>query len=174
MSGRGVYAGTGGWHQGDPPDSRSIETGRRHGFDISGLRARKIKSSDFDTFDLIFAMDRSNLRDLVKVAPHDSSADIHLFMDFVSGENRDVPDPYYGDGEDFEAVARFLARTPSRLVMVGLDDVLGEGEQVNIPGTVHEHPNWRRKLPLRVEDLAADGRLRRIGEVFAQEGRAAG
>ena len=109
-------AGTGGWHRGAPPDTRSIETGRRHGFDISGLRARKITISDFSEFDLIFAMDRSNLRDLVKIAPHDSSADIHLFMDFVSGEHRDIPDPYYGDGEDFEAVYNMLSKGCDRLV----------------------------------------------------------
>jgi protein-tyrosine phosphatase len=103
-------AGTGGWHQGDPPDYRSIETGARHEIDISALRGRKVKPIDFNTFDLIFAMDRSNLRDLVKIAPHDSSADIHLFMDFVSGEKRDVPDPYYGDMQDFEAVYSMLSK----------------------------------------------------------------
>lgn len=109
-------AGTGGWHQGDPPDIRSIETGRMHGIDISGLRARKVKPSDFHTFDLIFAMDRANLRDLVKIAPHDSSADIHLFMDFVSGESRDVPDPYYGDRRDFESVYDMLSKGCDRLL----------------------------------------------------------
>ena len=101
-------AGTGGWHQGDPPDPRSIATGLAHGIDISDLRGRKVTSSDFNTFDLIFAMDRANLRDLVKIAPHDSFADIHLFMDFVNGENRDVPDPYYGSLQDFEAVYAML------------------------------------------------------------------
>jgi protein-tyrosine phosphatase len=109
-------AGTGGWHQGDPPDPRSIETGQAHGVDISRLRGRKVTSSDFNTFDLIFAMDRSNLRDLVKIAPHDSSADIHLFMDFVSGEHRDVPDPYYGDMQDFESVYAMLATGCDRLL----------------------------------------------------------
>jgi protein-tyrosine phosphatase len=109
-------AGTGGWHQGDPPDQRSIETGRAHGIDISRLRGRKVTANDFNTFDLIFAMDRSNLRDLVRIAPHDSSADIHLFMDFVSGEKRDVPDPYYGDMQDFESVYAMLATGCERLL----------------------------------------------------------
>jgi protein-tyrosine phosphatase len=101
-------AGTGGWHQGEAPDSRAIATGLAHGVDISGLRGRKVTSSDFNKFDLIFAMDRGNLRDLVKIAPHDSYADIHLFMDFVSGQSRDVPDPYYGSLQDFEAVYALL------------------------------------------------------------------
>lgn len=108
-------AGTGGWHQGEAPDPRSIAVGRDKGVDISGLRARKIRTGDFNSFDMIFAMDRSNLRDLVKIAPHDSLADIHLFMDFVSGEKRDVPDPYYGDHSDFEAVYDMLARGCERL-----------------------------------------------------------
>jgi protein-tyrosine phosphatase len=111
-------AGTGGWHQGDPPDHRSIEVGRDNGIDISGLRARKIRTADFNDFDMIFAMDRSNLRDLVRLAPHDSSADIHLFMDFVSGEHRDVPDPYYGDREDFENVYRMLSTGCERLLKI--------------------------------------------------------
>jgi protein-tyrosine phosphatase len=97
-------AGTGGWHQGDPPDRRSITVARRHGIDISRQSARQLRLGDFNSFDLIFAMDRDNLRNIVRLAPHDSSADIHLFMDFVAGTSRDVPDPYYGDDSDFEAV----------------------------------------------------------------------
>lgn len=101
-------AGTGGWHQGDPPDHRSIAVGRRYGIDIGHQRARQLRVEDFDAFDLIFAMDRDNLRNLVRLAPHDSSADIHLFMDFVSSTSRDVPDPYYGGPADFENVFAML------------------------------------------------------------------
>lgn len=111
-------AGTGGWHQGDAPDPRSIDVGREHGVDISGLHARKVRTADFNDFDMIFAMDRSNLRDLVKIAPHDSVADIHLFMDFVSGEKRDVPDPYYGDRNDFETVYDMLSKGCERLLAI--------------------------------------------------------
>jgi protein-tyrosine phosphatase len=109
-------AGTGGWHHGDAPDPRSIEVALKNGIDISGLKARKIRIADFNDFDMIFAMDRSNLRDLVKIAPHDSTADIHLFMDFVSGEKRDVPDPYYGERSDFEEVYRMLSKGCDRLL----------------------------------------------------------
>lgn len=55
-----------------------------------------------------------------------------------------------------EAVYRFLARTPSRLLMVHLEDILGQVNQVNLPGTTEEHPNWRRKLPQSIEMLAKD------------------
>lgn len=111
-------AGTGGWHQGDPPDPRSVSVAQRHGIDIAGLRARKVRTADFNDFDMIFAMDRSNLRDLVRITPHDSVADIHLFMDFVSGQKRDVPDPYYGDDGDFEAVYQMLSQGCDRLLAI--------------------------------------------------------
>jgi 4-alpha-glucanotransferase len=52
------------------------------------------------------------------------------------------------------AVHRFIARTPSRLVAVSADDLAGAVDQVNIPGTVNEHPNWRRKLGVTLEEIA--------------------
>ncbi|MGC1572302.1 MAG: 4-alpha-glucanotransferase, partial [Pseudolabrys sp.] len=72
---------------------------------------------------------------------------------------------------ELAAVASFLAQTPSRLVAIALDDILGEREQVNIPGTVDEHPNWRRKLPVMLEDLEGYEPLRRVADVFARAGR---
>ena len=65
-----------------------------------------------------------------------------------------------------EAVHRFLARTPSMLKIVAIDDVLGEIESVNVPGTVDEHPNWQRKRSLPLEALDGDARLFRIGAVM--------
>ena len=67
---------------------------------------------------------------------------------------------------------RFLARTPSRLLVVAAEDVFDIADQVNIPGTVCEHPNWRRRLPISLEDFAADARLSAIAEVLRAEGRA--
>src|SRR5262249_37874512 len=54
---------------------------------------------------------------------------------------------------DLVSVTSYLAATPARLVMVTMEDLLGVTEQVNLPGTVDEHPNWRRRLPLMLEDL---------------------
>ncbi|MGE5539714.1 MAG: malto-oligosyltrehalose synthase [Gemmatimonas sp.] len=62
------------------------------------------------------------------------------------------------------AVYEVLARTPSRLMMVQLEDMLGQVEQVNVPGTVHEYPNWRRKLSVPVEELFERGDLRALSE----------
>jgi 4-alpha-glucanotransferase len=65
-----------------------------------------------------------------------------------------------------EGLHRFLARTPSMLKIVAIDDVLWEIESVNVPGTVDEHPNWQRKRSLPLEALDGDGRLFRIGAVM--------
>jgi 4-alpha-glucanotransferase len=59
------------------------------------------------------------------------------------------------DGHDLYAVAGFLARTKSRLLTISLDDLLGVVDQANIPGTMDEHPNWRRRLPLPIDQIAA-------------------
>jgi 4-alpha-glucanotransferase len=71
----------------------------------------------------------------------------------------------------FEAVAAFLAATPTRLVSVAVEDVLGLEDQVNVPGTVSEHPNWRRRWPVLLEELASDQRLTRIAATFSRAGR---
>ncbi len=62
-------AGTGGWHDGEPPDWRSVAIARSHGIDISGQRARRIQPQDFRDFGLILAMDRDNMAALGKIAP---------------------------------------------------------------------------------------------------------
>lgn len=59
------------------------------------------------------------------------------------------------DNNDLYSVANFLARTPSRLLAIGLEDFLGLVDQPNIPGTVDEHPNWRRRLPVPLEQIAS-------------------
>ena len=94
-------AGTGGWHVGDPPDRRAQAEARRRGYDLSAQRARRATAQDFHDFDLIFAMDRSNLSALTRLRPADASADLTLFLDLLPDHPlRDVPDPYYEDGFD--------------------------------------------------------------------------
>jgi 4-alpha-glucanotransferase len=72
---------------------------------------------------------------------------------------------------DFPAVAELLAATPSRLVVLALEDALGLIDQPNLPGTVDEHPNWQRRLPVPLEDLFDDPRLTALGRVMADGGR---
>jgi 4-alpha-glucanotransferase len=59
------------------------------------------------------------------------------------------------DRNDFYSLTRFIARTPSRLMAISLEDLLGVVDQPNIPGTVNEHPNWRQRLPVALEAIAA-------------------
>jgi 4-alpha-glucanotransferase len=73
--------------------------------------------------------------------------------------------------DDIAAVAAFLAATPARLAVIALDDILDVRDQINIPGTVEQHPNWRRKLPLALDDLGRHDGMRRVAQAFAQAGR---
>jgi 4-alpha-glucanotransferase len=76
-----------------------------------------------------------------------------------------------GDTVEFLDIARYLAATPSGLLVVALEDALGMTEQPNVPGTVHEHPNWRHRPPDWLEDLPRDRRLTELAAVFADCGR---
>lgn len=97
--------GTGGWHAGEAPDKRSIQTARNHGIDISKQRARKFSITDFDTFDIIFVMDQSNYKDVINLAPNEAAkSKVQLLLD----NSKEVPDPYYGTLEDFEQVYQLL------------------------------------------------------------------
>jgi 4-alpha-glucanotransferase len=76
--------------------------------------------------------------------------------------------------EDFAAVAKVLGATPSRLVMVSLEDILGVTEHINIPGTTDQHPNWARKLPFDIEDIEQNEGLRQVARAFDETGRKSG
>jgi protein-tyrosine phosphatase len=116
-------AGTGNWHVGGPMDKRARAELARHGYDGTGHRARQIEPSWLGGYDLVVAMDRSNLRSLRRMAPDPQMARdrIALFRSFDPSAAReadvpDVPDPYDGDGQDFaevfdlvQAAARGLA-----------------------------------------------------------------
>lgn len=68
-------------------------------------------------------------------------------------------------------VHRFLAQTPSMLKIVAIEDLLGETEAINVPGTVDEHPNWRRKHLLPIEELLSRSSVARIGEIVREVSR---
>ncbi len=108
-------AGTGGWHVGSPPDSRSVEVAARYGIDISGQRCRKIRQEDFDSFDLILGMDRSNIDNLNAIAPRDTR-NINLFLNYAQGVSVEVPDPYYGGPDGFDSVYHMIRDGSEALV----------------------------------------------------------
>lgn len=96
-------AGTHGYHIGEIPDPRSIETALRRGVDMRFLKARKVSPEDFKKFTLLLAMDEGHYRILKQIAPKDATARIELFLPFAGVKNvSDVPDPYYGSQADFE------------------------------------------------------------------------
>jgi protein-tyrosine phosphatase len=100
-------AGTGDWHIGKEPDRRAIATAARHGLDIGGLRGRQVRRDDFDDFDQLIALDRSNLDVLRALAPDGARAKLSLLLDHADGRaGQDVTDPYFGEDEGFELAWR--------------------------------------------------------------------
>jgi protein-tyrosine phosphatase len=103
-------AGTGGWHAGELPDKRSVAIAKSKGLDITNQRARQFKISDFDTFDCIYVMDKSNYKDVIALAPNETAkSKVKMILNELYPEkNTDVPDPYYGDQDGFENVYNML------------------------------------------------------------------
>lgn len=100
-------AGVAGHHVGEAPDPRSRRAAAQRGYRMDHLRARQLELADFSRFDLLLAMDQSVL-EVMRALQRQSGqvqAEAALFLDYLSGhEGRDVPDPYYGGSEGFEAV----------------------------------------------------------------------
>ncbi len=98
-------AGTHGYHVGEAPDARTQRAAEARGYDLSQLRARKVARQDLDYFDLILAMDKSNLDNLRRMALPGQQERIRLFMEFAPNfDDEEVPDPYYGLGHGFDLV----------------------------------------------------------------------
>jgi protein-tyrosine phosphatase len=96
-------AGMGDWHKGQAPDHRAQKAALARGADISDQSARKVELEDFEYFDLILAMDASNIADLEDIAPHGARHKIRRFLDFAPHLSaQDVPDPYYGGEAGFD------------------------------------------------------------------------
>jgi protein-tyrosine phosphatase len=107
-------AGTGSWHVGHPPDERSAGAARERGIEIDG-RARQVDAADFEAFDLILAMDRSNHEELHALAPDaDARERVRLLREYdpeaVAAGDLEVPDPYYGGPDGFEEVLDLVTR----------------------------------------------------------------
>jgi len=103
-------AGTGGWHIGELPDQRSIDVAKNHQLDLSNQRCRKFSNSDFENFDIIYVMDKSNYKDVVSIARNEKDKQkVQLILNEVyPKQNLDVPDPYYGGTNGFENVYQML------------------------------------------------------------------
>jgi len=96
-------AGTGNWHVGEPPDRRSVRVAKNHGIDISNQISRLFRVSDFDYYDRVFVMDKSNLSDiLAKARNNEDEKKVSLLLG-----DKIVPDPYYDDTQ-FEPVFEMI------------------------------------------------------------------
>lgn len=103
-------AGTGGYHIGEKPDPRSIAIARHYGLDISYQRCRKFVREDFDNFDIIYAMDKSNYENILRLADtSDKVKKLKLLLEEVNLETKEVPDPYYGGDKGFERVFQMIS-----------------------------------------------------------------
>ncbi len=110
-------AGTAAYHVGEPPDRRMRAAGSVVGLEIDGS-ARQFEPADFDRYDLIVVMDRSNLEDVLDQAPDERAAErVRLFRSFdPEADDLEVPDPYYGGPDGFREVIAMVRRAAAGLV----------------------------------------------------------
>ena len=109
-------AGTADWHIGKTPDPRTIKAAAQRGYDLSVLRERQAVADDFYKFDLILAMDDSNLENLQAIQPADGKAELALYLPRFGLKQREVPDPYYGGEDGFELVLGMLEQASEKLL----------------------------------------------------------
>lgn len=99
-------AGMVGWNVGRAPDPRAVRAAALRGYEMVELRARLFDRSDFAKFDLLIGMDQGHIEALEKLRPTRSKGRVALFLSFspqlAAAQGADVPDPYGGDGADFE------------------------------------------------------------------------
>jgi protein-tyrosine phosphatase len=113
-------AGTGDWHVGHAPDHRSAGAAAGRGIELTG-QARQVTPADFESYDLILAMDRSNHDDLLALAPDEDARErVRLLREYdpeaVAAGELEVPDPYYGGDDGFEDVLDLVRRACEGLI----------------------------------------------------------
>ncbi len=110
-------AGTGAWHAGEQPDKRSIAIAKKHGIDLTAQRARQFKMADFEIFDHIYVMDKSNYENVVKLATTTEAIQkVKLILNEIDpSTNKEVPDPYYGGDDGFENVFQLLDKACTQI-----------------------------------------------------------
>jgi len=117
-------AGTHAYHVGDPPDRRARAAAKRRGISLDSIRARRVQPDDFERFHYIIAMDHDNLAILEEQAEDGHHDKLRLFLEFSSGPEREVPDPYYGGTTGFERVLDLVEDASRGL----LDEVRSKNE----------------------------------------------
>lgn len=131
-------AGTIGYHEGNPADSRMIAAAKRRGIEVTSM-SRPIRPSDFKEFDLILAMDLQNREDILSAyerwsfkesLPADAQKKVKLMCSYCRRHREtEVPDPYYGGQKGFEKVLDILEDACGSL----LDNILAENAHISVP-----------------------------------------
>tara|TARA_B100001540_G_C15214459_1_gene376649 strand:- start:26 stop:475 length:450 start_codon:yes stop_codon:yes gene_type:complete len=103
-------AGTASYHIGNPPDPRSIEIAKKYNIDLTTQRARQFHYTDFEKFDLIYAMDKNNYAQLMSQATSEKERKkIKMILNEIEPNSfKSVPDPYYGGDNGFQKVYNML------------------------------------------------------------------
>ena len=110
--------GTGSWHVGNPPDTRSQGFAAQRGYDISNQRSRLINNLDVIESDYLLAMDTDNILTLQKLIPEEMQNKLFRFLEFAPHLNQlDVPDPYYSGPDGFDLVLDLIEDASEGLLM---------------------------------------------------------
>lgn len=109
-------AGTHAYHTGEPPDQRAQKAALKRNIDLSSQRARRVSRDDILEFDYVIAMDSDNKTDLLSICPPGFEDKIHLFLEFSRSDEREVPDPYYGQGHGFDIVLNLVEQASEGLL----------------------------------------------------------
>lgn len=111
-------AGTSNYHVGEAPDKRTIANANTHDVDLTTLRARQFTTKDFDAFDKIFVMDNSNLFDVLSMAKtEEHKQKVSLLLDLTHpGQQKEVPDPYFGGEQGFENVFNLVFQACEKII----------------------------------------------------------
>jgi len=120
-------AGTGGWHEGDGADPRTVSVLRENGYDGAHV-ARQFQPSWFSRLDLVIALDAGHLRALRRLAPTpEDAAKVRLLRSYdpTAGDDLDVPDPYYGGMEGFEECLEMVEAASEGLLAAVREQVEG-------------------------------------------------
>ncbi len=110
--------GTGDWHVGDEPDERAQACIRKNGSDISDLRGRQFRESDFNDFDCIYTMDDTNHSNILKLSESQYSKEkVRMILnETYPGSNMSVPDPYFGGDSGFDRVYQILSEAADKVL----------------------------------------------------------
>ena len=111
-------AGTSNYHAGQAPDARMRATARDRGLSIDDLQARQFTVQDFNDFDLIYAMDQSNYKNIIDLArTEDDKAKVNLILnESHPNKNLEVPDPYFGGDQGFIEVYQLLDEATDAII----------------------------------------------------------